>query len=87
MRNDVGVETGSSVSIDYDPMLGKLIVRGNRRAEALMRLSRAADEFVIDGIETTLPLYRTLVREKAIIDGDYHINWLEAFLARGGTTP
>jgi acetyl-CoA carboxylase biotin carboxylase subunit len=49
-----------------------------------MRLKRALDEFVIDGIETTLPLFRALVREKDIIDGDYHIRWLEEFLARGG---
>ena len=46
--------------------------------------SRALDEFVVDGIETTLPLFRALVREQDIIDGDYHIHWLEQFLARGG---
>ena len=46
-----------------------------------MRLKRALDEFVVDGIETTLPLFRALVREKDIIDGDYHIHWLEEFLA------
>src|SRR5207249_3912440 len=57
---------------------------GKTRGECLMRLKRALDEFVIDGIETTLPLFRTLVREKDIIDGDYHIHWLEEFLARGG---
>ena len=45
---------------------------------------RALDEFVIDGIETTLPLFRALVREKDVIDGDYHIHWLEDFLAGGG---
>ena len=60
------------------------IVHGKTRGECLMRLKRALDEFVIDGIETTLPLFRALVREKDIIDGDYHIRWLEEFLARGG---
>ena len=49
-----------------------------------MRLRRSLDEFVVDGIETTLPLFRALVREQDIIDGDYHIHWLEQFLARGG---
>ncbi len=49
-----------------------------------MRLKRALDEVVVDGIETTLPLFRALVREKDIIDGNYHIHWLEQFLARGG---
>ena len=48
-----------------------------------MRLRRALDEIVVDGIETTLPLFRALVREPAIIDGDYHIHWLEQYLAAG----
>ncbi len=49
-----------------------------------MRLRRALDEFIIDGIETTLPLYRTLVRNTDIQNGDYDIHWLEKFLAGGG---
>jgi acetyl-CoA carboxylase biotin carboxylase subunit len=49
-----------------------------------MRLKRALDEFVVDGVETTLPLFRALVREKDILDGSYHIHWLEQFLASGG---
>jgi acetyl-CoA carboxylase biotin carboxylase subunit len=64
----------------YDSLVGKLIVHGKNRAECLMRLRRALDEFVVDGIETTLPLFRALVqgaRSPAIIDGDYHIHWLE----------
>ena len=44
-------------------------------------MADALDEFVVDGIETTLPLFRTLVREQDIIDGNYHIHWLEQFLA------
>ena len=68
----------------YDSLVGKLIVHGKTRSECLMRLRRALDEFVVDGIETTLPLFRALAQEKDIIDGDYHIHWLEEFLARGG---
>ena len=49
-----------------------------------MRLKRALDEFVVDGIETTLPLFKTLVRTSDIINGDYHIHWLEKFLEAGG---
>jgi acetyl-CoA carboxylase biotin carboxylase subunit len=45
-----------------------------------MRLRRALDEMVVEGIETTLPLFRALVREPDIIDGDYHIHWLEQYL-------
>jgi acetyl-CoA carboxylase biotin carboxylase subunit len=67
-----------------DSLVGKLIAHGKTRAECLMRLRRSLDEFVVDGIETTLPLFRALVREQDIIDGDYHIHWLEQYLARGG---
>ena len=59
---------------------------GKTRAECLMRLRRALDEMVVDGIETTLPLFRDLVREDDIINGDYHIHWLEQYLA-GKTNP
>ncbi|MDC7790024.1 acetyl-CoA carboxylase biotin carboxylase subunit, partial [Rhodoplanes sp. TEM] len=68
----------------HDSLLGKLIVHGKSRAECLMRLRRVIDEFVVDGIEATLPLFRVLVRDKDILDGSYHIHWLEQFLARGG---
>ena len=68
----------------YDSLVGKLIVHGKTRNECVARLKRALDEFVIDGIETTLPLFRTLVRNQDIIDGNYHIHWLEQFLAEGG---
>jgi acetyl-CoA carboxylase biotin carboxylase subunit len=84
VRVDSAVYHGYSIPPHYDSLLGKLIVHGKTRGECLMRLKRALDEFVVDGIETTLPLFRALVREKDVIDGDYHIHWLEEFLARGG---
>ena len=84
VRVDSAVYHGYSIPPYYDSLVGKLIVHGKTRGECLMRLKRALDEFVIDGIETTLPLFRALVREKDVIDGDYHIHWLEEFLARGG---
>jgi len=84
VRVDSAVYHGYAIPPFYDSLVGKLIVHGKTRGECLMRLKRALDEFVIDGIETTLPLFRGLVREKDIIDGDYHIHWLEEFLARGG---
>jgi acetyl-CoA carboxylase biotin carboxylase subunit len=46
-----------------------------------MRLRRSLDEFVVDGVDTTLPLFRTLVRNPDILNGDYNIHWLEKFLA------
>jgi acetyl-CoA carboxylase biotin carboxylase subunit len=84
VRVDSAVYHGYTIPPFYDSLVGKLIVHGKTRGECLMRLKRALDEFVVDGIETTLPLFRTLVREKDIIDGDYHIHWLEEFLAKGG---
>jgi acetyl-CoA carboxylase biotin carboxylase subunit len=82
VRVDSAVYHGYTIPPFYDSLVGKLIVHGKTRAEALMRLKRALDEFVIDGIETTVPLFQALVREKEIIDGDYHIHWLEEYLAR-----
>jgi acetyl-CoA carboxylase biotin carboxylase subunit len=84
VRVDSAVYQGYSIPPYYDSLLGKLIVHGKTRGECLMRLRRALDEFVVDGIDTTLPLFRALVRDEDIIDGNYHIHWLEQFLARGG---
>ncbi len=84
VRVDSAVYHGYTIPPYYDSLVGKLIVHGKTRSECLMRLKRALDEFVVDGIETTLPLFRALARDKDIIDGDYHIHWLEDFLARGG---
>jgi acetyl-CoA carboxylase biotin carboxylase subunit len=83
VRVDSAVYHGYAIPPFYDSLVGKLIVHGKTRGECLMRLKRALDEFVIDGIETTIPLFRALAQEKDIIDGDYHIHWLEEFLARG----
>jgi acetyl-CoA carboxylase biotin carboxylase subunit len=83
VRIDSAVYAGYAIPPFYDSLVGKLIVHGKTRSECLMRLRRALDEVVIEGIETTLPLFRALARENEIIDGDYHIHWLEEFLARG----
>jgi acetyl-CoA carboxylase biotin carboxylase subunit len=86
VRVDSAVYHGYTIPPYYDSLVGKLIVHGKTRSECLMRLKRALDEFVVDGIETTIPLFRALAREKDIIDGQYHIHWLEEFLARSGLT-
>jgi acetyl-CoA carboxylase biotin carboxylase subunit len=84
VRVDSAVYQGYVIPPYYDSLVGKLIVHGKTRAECLMRLRRALDEFVVDGIDTTLPLFRALVREQDIVDGNYDIHWLERFLAAGG---
>ncbi|MHB2168104.1 acetyl-CoA carboxylase biotin carboxylase subunit [Alsobacter sp. R-9] len=84
VRVDSAVYQGYTIPPNYDSLVGKLIVHGRNRTECLMRLRRALDEFVVDGIETTLPLFRTLVRNPDMQNGDYDIHWLESFLATGG---
>ena len=84
VRVDSAVYQGYSIPSNYDSLVGKLIVHGRNRTEAMMRLRRALDEFIVDGIDTTLPLFRTLVRNGDIQNGDYDIHWLEKFLATGG---
>lgn len=81
VRVDSGVYSGYRIPPYYDSLIGKLIVHGRNRVECLMRLRRALDEFVIDGVKTTLPLFRELVGNPDIANGDYDIHWLEGFLA------
>jgi acetyl-CoA carboxylase biotin carboxylase subunit len=83
VRIDSAAYQGYVIPPYYDSLIGKLIVHGKTRGECLMRLRRALDEFVVDGVDTTLPLFRALVRNPDIVDGNYHIGWLERFLAEG----
>ena len=84
VRFDSAIYTGYRIPPYYDSLAGKLIVHGRNRNECLMRLRRALDELVVGGIETTIPLFQQLVREHDILDGDYHIHWLEQWLAANG---
>ncbi len=81
IRVDSGVYSGYRIPPYYDSLIGKLIVHGRNRIECMMRLRRALDEFVVDGIKTTLPLFRDLVGNSDIANGDYNIHWLEKYLA------
>jgi acetyl-CoA carboxylase biotin carboxylase subunit len=81
VRVDSGAYQGYRIPPYYDSLIGKLIVHGRTRQECMMRLRRALDEFVIDGIQSTLPLFRDLVNDPDIIAGNYDIHWLEAKLA------
>jgi acetyl-CoA carboxylase biotin carboxylase subunit len=82
VRVDSAVYAGYSIPPYYDSLIGKLIVHGNNRNECLLRLRRALSEFVIDGIETTIPLFKRLVDEPAIQDAIYDIHWLENYLGK-----
>jgi acetyl-CoA carboxylase biotin carboxylase subunit len=80
VRVDSAAYQGYVIPPYYDSLVGKLIVHGRTRTEALMRLRRSLDEFVVDGIETTLPLFRALVRNVDMQNGAYDIHWLENYL-------
>jgi acetyl-CoA carboxylase, biotin carboxylase subunit len=82
VRIDSALYSGYRIPPYYDSLIGKLIVFGKTRTECMMRLKRALSEFVVEGVETTIPLFQRLLAESDIIDGNYDIHWLEKFLAR-----
>jgi acetyl-CoA carboxylase biotin carboxylase subunit len=82
VRVDSAIYSGYRIPPYYDSLIGKLIVYGKTRTECMMRLKRSLSEFVIEGVETTIPLFQRLLAEHDIIDGHYDIHWLEKFLAR-----
>ncbi len=82
VRVDSALYSGYRIPPYYDSLIGKLIVFGKSRAECMMRLRRSLSEFVVDGVETTIPLFQKLLAEPDILDGHYDIHWLEKYLAR-----
>lgn len=80
VRMDSALYDGYTIPPHYDSLIGKLIVHGRDRREALARLERALHELVIDGIDTTIPLFEALLREPDVLGGDYTIHWLEKWL-------
>ncbi|MBW7850852.1 MAG: acetyl-CoA carboxylase biotin carboxylase subunit [Rhodospirillales bacterium] len=82
VRVDSGLYAGYRVPSHYDSMIAKLIVHGTSRNECLMRLRRALGEFVVEGVQTTIPLHARIVNEPDFINGDYDIHWLEKFVAQ-----
>ncbi|AFO90977.1 acetyl-CoA carboxylase biotin carboxylase subunit [Phaeobacter inhibens] len=80
VRMDSALYDGYSIPPYYDSLIGKLIVHGRDRPEALARLSRALGELIVDGVDTTVPLFHALLEEKDIRTGEYNIHWLEHWL-------
>jgi acetyl-CoA carboxylase biotin carboxylase subunit len=80
VRVDSALYTGYRVPPHYDSLIAKLVVHGTSRNECLMRLRRALEEFVIGGIDTSIPLHRRLIAAGDFINGDYDIRWLEKFV-------
>ncbi|MTI00500.1 MULTISPECIES: acetyl-CoA carboxylase biotin carboxylase subunit [Alphaproteobacteria] len=81
VRMDSALYDGYSIPPYYDSLIAKLIVQGRDRDEALARLNRALGELIVDGIDTTVPLFHALLQEPDIHSGDYNIHWLEHWLA------
>ena len=80
VRMDSALYDGYSIPPYYDSLIAKLIVHGQDRPEALARLARALGELIVDGIDTTVPLFHALLAEPEIQSGDYNIHWLERWL-------
>jgi len=80
VRMDSALYNGYSIPPYYDSLIGKLIVHGENRKEAMARLRRALGELIIDGIDTTVPLFEELLNEDDIVNGEYNIHWLEKWL-------
>ena len=85
---DSAIYDGYTIPPYYDSLIGKLIVHGRNRPEALARLDRALSELIVDGVDTTIPLFHALLAEKDVLSGDYNIHWLERWLdAQENATP
>ncbi|HTS91323.1 MAG TPA: acetyl-CoA carboxylase biotin carboxylase subunit [Stellaceae bacterium] len=82
VRVDSALYQGYTVPPQYDSLVSKLIVSGGSRNECLMRLRRALEEYVITGIDTTIPLHQRLIAAPDFVNGDYDVHWLERFLGR-----
>jgi acetyl-CoA carboxylase biotin carboxylase subunit len=82
VRVDSGLYTGYRVPPYYDSMIAKLIVYGTTRERCIMRLNRALEEFVVEGMKTTVPLHQRIARDPEFNAGDYTIKWLEAWLEK-----
>ncbi|MFW2589018.1 acetyl-CoA carboxylase biotin carboxylase subunit [Sagittula sp. SSi028] len=83
VRMDSALYDGYRIPPYYDSLIAKLIVHGRDRPEALARLNRALGELIVDGIDTTVPLFHALLQEKDVHTGEYNIHWLEKWLAAG----
>ena len=77
---DSALYDGYSIPPYYDSLIGKLIVHAPDRPAALARLHRALGELIVDGVDTTTPLFDALLAEKDIHTGEYNIHWLEKWL-------
>ena len=77
IRIDSGLYTGCNITSFYDGLISKIIASGKDRKECIMRLKRALQEYVIEGVDTNIPMFLKIFENKGFNQGKYHINWLE----------
>jgi acetyl-CoA carboxylase biotin carboxylase subunit len=82
VRMDEGVYPGFVVPMDYDPLLGKLIVWASTREEAIARMQRALDEYYVTGIKTNVDLFRRILADPAFVRAEFHTRWLDDWLQK-----
>ncbi len=87
VRMDSAIYDGYRIPPYYDSLIAKLIVHGRDRPEALARLARALGELIVDGVDTTIPLFHALLAEPDVQAGNYTIHWLEHWLANHFAAP
>ena len=76
-RVDGSIFQGCKVTPYYDSLIAKVICKGRNRTEAIQRMNRSLDEFVIEGVTTTIPLHKILLNHKKFIDSDFNVSWLD----------
>jgi len=77
VRVDTHLYAGYSISVFYDPLIVKLAVLGSIREESIQRMKNALNEFVIDGVKTTIPFHRKILEDERFLKGDIHVNFIE----------
>ena len=81
VRVDSGLYAGYKIPPYYDSMIAKVIVYGRNRERCIMRLRRALEEMVVEGVKTNIPLHQALIKQDDVLSGNYSIKWLEEWLA------
>ena len=76
-RVDGSIFQGYKVTPYYDSLVCKLICHGRNRTEAIQRMNRSLDEFVIEGITTTIPFHKKILNHKKFIDSDFNVSWID----------
>ena len=85
VRVDSGVRQGDTISPFYDSMVAKLIVHGRDRAEAIAKMERALSQFIVQGIETSIPLHQAIFADAGFRAGEFDTKFMERFLAKRAT--